>query len=136
MVAGVLELAPSAEPVNWFSGALSQDAQPRDGEVIDDRIFRVQKPQGGGDLIGHSPIGRPPVREAEEIPDSGDVGIHGNEELAGKRNGPEAQIHPVRRPDDPFQKQMEPFARARPGWVGKKKLEGISLAFFLGRGGV
>lgn len=120
MATGILKRTTGAEVVDRFSGAVTEDAEPRNGEVEADGIVRVQKPKRGRNLIGHPPVGCSPVRQSEESTYSGDMGVHRDDELAGPGGEPKPQIHAIGGADHPFQEEVKPLAGARAGGIGEE----------------
>src|SRR5512139_965981 len=92
-------------------GARLEDGDPREGEIVPDRILRAHRPECGGDLLRRPPVPGAARGEPHPPPEPRHVGVEGNDEVPGRRDRPEAEVHAVGSPDHPAQEQVVALAR-------------------------
>ena len=68
-------------------------------------------PQRRGDVRGHPPACAGVLRQAQAVSEADHVGIERNDQLAGRKRRPDAEVYLVGA-DHPAQKQIQPLARA------------------------
>ncbi len=81
------------------------------GEVVLDRIGRIESPKHRRDLFGGGPRGRPTIGEAQVSADAVNVSVYGYDQR-GRGDWPETEVDPVGRADHPSRIQDQALAGA------------------------
>lgn len=94
-------------------------------EVEAKRVGGVDPPEGIRDLPRRGPPRRPAPRQAQVPADAEDVRVQRDDERRRRHAGPEAQVDPVVRADDPAQEQEKALERASVSPVRNEMLKTV-----------